>query len=122
MRVFVVDDSPTARRMLRLVLAERDGFDVVGEAVSAEDCLARVAGFAPDVVVMDWRMPGMNGADATRELLARHPDVRVVGFTSSGSDGTRQAFLDAGASRVFLKERALDLRDYLRGLSRVRAA
>jgi DNA-binding NarL/FixJ family response regulator len=116
--VFVVDDSPTARKMLRLVLAERDGVDVVGEAVSAEDCLARVADFAPDVVVMDWRMPGMNGAEATRELLARHPRVRVVGFTSSGSDATRQAFLDAGASEVFPKEHAIHLRDYLRGLRR----
>jgi DNA-binding NarL/FixJ family response regulator len=117
-RVFVVDDSPTARRMLHLVLADRDGLDLVDEAVSAEDCLARVAGVAPDVVVMDWQMPGMNGADATRELLARHPDIAVVGFTSSGSDETRQAFLDAGASEVFPKERALDLRDYLSGLRR----
>jgi DNA-binding NarL/FixJ family response regulator len=115
-RVFVVDDSPTARGMLRLVLAERDGLDVVGEAVSAEDCLARVADFAPDVVVMDWRMPGMNGAEATRELLARLPGVRVVGCTSSGSNETRQAFLDAGASEVFPKEDAFDLRDYLSGL------
>ena len=79
MRVFVVDDSPTARRMLRLVLAERDGVDVVGEAVSAEDCLARVADFAPDVVVMDWRMPGMNGAEATRSCS---PAIR--GYASSG--------------------------------------
>src|SRR3954453_20689493 len=117
-RVFIVDDSPIARRMLRRVLADLDDFDVVGEALSAEDCLGRVADLAPDVVVMDWQMPGMNGADATRELLARHPHIHVVGFTSSGSDGTRQAFLDAGASEVFPKERALDLRDYLSGLRR----
>jgi len=117
-RVFVVDDSPTVRRMLRLVLAERDGLDVVDEALSAEDCLARVAGVAPDVVVMDWQMPRMNGADATRELLARHPHIHVVGFTSSGSDDTRQAFLHAGASEVFPKEDVLDLRDYLSGLRR----
>jgi len=116
--VFVVDDSPTARRMLRLVLAEREGLDVVGEAVSGEDCLARVADVAPDVVVMDWRMPGMDGADATRELLARHPAVRVIGFISSGSDGTRQAFLDAGALEVFPKEQAFRLREYLAGLRR----
>jgi DNA-binding NarL/FixJ family response regulator len=115
-RVLVVDDSPTARRMLRLILAERDGLDVVGEAVSAEDCLARVADFAPDVVVMDWRMPGMDGAQATRALLARHPRVCVVGFTSSGSAETRRAFLDAGASEVFPKEHALHLRDYLHSL------
>jgi CheY-like chemotaxis protein len=64
---------------------------------------------------MDWQMPGMNGADATRELLGRDPRVCVVGFTS-GPDESRQAFLDAGASEVFRKEQALRLRDYLRGL------
>jgi DNA-binding NarL/FixJ family response regulator len=116
-RVFVVDDSPTARRMLRLVLAEKDGLVVVGEAVSAEDCLARIDDFAPDVVVMDWRMPGMDGVDCTREVLARHPGLRVVGFTSSGSDGTRQAFLDAGAAEVFPKEQARELLDYLSSLA-----
>jgi two-component system invasion response regulator UvrY len=115
-RLFIVDDSPIARQMLRRVLADRDGVEVVGEAVSAEDCLGRVADLAPDVVVMDWQMPGMNGADATRELLGRHPLVRVVGFTSSGPAESRQAFLDAGASEVFRKEDALHLRDYLCGL------
>jgi len=115
-RVFIVDDSPIARRMLRRVLADLDDFDVVGEALSAEDCLGRVADLAPDVVVMDWQMPGMNGADATRELLARYPLMRVVGFTSSGPGESRQAFLDAGASEVFRKEHALHLRDYLGGL------
>jgi DNA-binding NarL/FixJ family response regulator len=113
-RVFIVDDSPTARRMLHHMLAQRDGLDVVGEAVSAADCLARVADLVPDVVVMDWQMPGMNGADATRELLARHPRVRVVGFTS-GPDESRRAFRDAGAAEVFRKEQALQLREYLRG-------
>jgi len=105
--------------MLCLFLAERDGFDVVGEAVSGEDCLARVADFAPDVVVMDWQMPGMNGAEATRALLASHPRARVVGFTSSGPGESRQAFLDAGASEVFRKEQVLQLRDYLRSLRSV---
>jgi len=69
-------------------------------------------------VVMDWQMPGVDGAEATRQLLARHPHIHVVGFTSSGSEETRQAFLDAGASEVFPKEQAFHLRDYLSRLRR----
>jgi two-component system chemotaxis response regulator CheB len=116
LKVLVVDDSPTARRMLHLVLDELPGLSVVGEAFSGEDCLATIDALAPQLVVMDWQMPGMNGAETTEALLARHPEVRVIGFTSSADVLTHQAFLDAGAEAVFAKERALDLRDYLGGL------
>jgi DNA-binding NarL/FixJ family response regulator len=112
-RVFVVDDSPTARRMLSLLLTELRGVVVIGEASSGEECLARVDELAPDVIVMDWKMRGIDGARTTEDLLARHPDVRVVGFTSSGSTATHRAFLDAGAAAVFAKHDAMKLRDYL---------
>jgi CheY-like chemotaxis protein len=112
-RVFVVDDSPTARRMLSLLLTEPRVVVVVGEASSGEECLARVDELAPDVIVMDWKMPGIDGGQTTEDLLAGHPDVRVVGFTSSGSTVTHRAFLDAGAAAVFAKQDATKLRDYL---------
>jgi two-component system invasion response regulator UvrY len=115
-RVFVVDDSATARKMLELVLGELAGITLVGEAKSGEEALARVGEARPDVVVMDWKMPSMTGVEATERLLAAHPHVRVVGYTSSGEPGTHQAFLDAGASAVFAKEDGLRLRDYLHTL------
>ena len=113
MRLFIVDDSSTARRMLRLVLGDVPQLVVIGEAASGEEALARVAGVRPDVVVMDWQMPGINGVEATSRLLAEHPHLRVVGSTSSGEPQTHQAFLDAGAVAVFAKEQALQLRDWL---------
>jgi len=70
-RVLVVDDSPTARRMLRLVLADLTDLVVVGEATSGEECLNRLDELAPDIVVMDWRMPGMDGAETTAAALTK---------------------------------------------------
>jgi DNA-binding NarL/FixJ family response regulator len=55
----------------------------------------------------------MNGVEATMRVLAEHPHIHVVGFTSSGEPGTHQAFLDAGAVTVFSKEQAFELRDFL---------
>ncbi len=102
--------------MLRRVLAELPGLAVVGEAASGEEALAGVDDTRPDVVVMDWQMPGINGVEATTRLLAEHPHVRVVGYTSSGEPHIHQAFLDAGAVAVFAKEQAIELRDWLGAL------
>ena len=117
LRVLMVDDSAIARRMLRLVLADATGIEIVGEATTAENALQLVAQLSPEVVVMDWQMPGMNGVDATRLVRQRHPHVSVVGFTSSGEPSVHQHFLDAGAVAVFAKEHALELAAYVRGLA-----
>jgi CheY-like chemotaxis protein len=114
--VFLVDDSSTARRMLRRTLRSLPGVAVVGEATTAEQALDRLDRVRADVVVMDWQMPGMTGVEATKRLVARHPDLRVIGYTSSGEDDIHDAFLDAGAAAVFRKDQAGDLRQYLGGL------
>jgi DNA-binding NarL/FixJ family response regulator len=112
-KIFVVDDSATARRVVRLVL-EADGVTVVGEATSGEEALAHVPEAAPDIVVMDWQMPGINGVETTRLLLERHPSLHVVGFSSSGAEEIHQAFLDAGAAAAFHKADVRKLADYVR--------
>jgi two-component system, NarL family, response regulator DesR len=116
-RVLLVDDSATVRRMLRLVLAGTTGIEIVGEAPEAEQALELVKRLCPDLVVMDWQMPGMNGVDATRLIRQRHPEVSVVGFTSSGEPSVHERFLEAGASAVFAKEQALELGTYLKALA-----
>jgi CheY-like chemotaxis protein len=115
-RAFVVDDSATARKALRRMLAGVAGNTVVGEASWAEEVIGRIEEARPDVVVLDWRMPGMDGVEATRLLRESHPQLRVVGFTSSGDQGIHQAFLDAGAVAVFAKRDAPKLREYLQEL------
>jgi DNA-binding NarL/FixJ family response regulator len=112
-KVFIVDDSAVIRRMVGALLAAFPDVLVVGEASSAEACFSPIEALAPDVVVMDWSMPGMSGIEATAELQRTRPDVRVVGFTSTDDSGVHAAFMAAGAAAVFAKEDAMALRDYL---------
>jgi DNA-binding NarL/FixJ family response regulator len=112
-KVLVVDDSAVARRMVAALLAASPDIVVVGEASSAEACFPAIERLAPDLVVMDWSMPGMNGIEATAELQRTRPGVRVVGFTSTGDRAVHTAFVAAGATAVFAKEDAMALRDHL---------
>ena len=70
-RVLIVDDQEPFRMAARMVVEATDGFDVVGEAETGEDSVAMAAELAPDLVLMDVNLPGINGLDATRQILAR---------------------------------------------------
>src|SRR5262249_40511260 len=78
----VVGDHTVVREGLRRVLSQTDDLHVVGEAGNGEDAVALVGRRRPDVVLMDARMPGMSGLEATRAIVAQHPEVRVVMFTA----------------------------------------
>jgi DNA-binding NarL/FixJ family response regulator len=69
-RVLIVDDQEPFRMAARMVVEATDGFDVVGEAESGEDSVAMAAEVGPDLVLMDVNLPGINGLDATRQILA----------------------------------------------------
>jgi DNA-binding NarL/FixJ family response regulator len=84
--VLVVDDQERWRELLRDVVAATPGLTVVGEAPSGEASLESVAQLAPRMVIMDVRMPGMGGVEATRRLKASHPDIVVVLVSVDGKD------------------------------------
>jgi DNA-binding NarL/FixJ family response regulator len=69
-RVLIVDDQEPFRMAARMVVEATDGFDVVGEAETGEDSVSMAADLAPDLVLMDVNLPGINGLDATRQILA----------------------------------------------------
>jgi DNA-binding NarL/FixJ family response regulator len=101
--VLVVDDDALMRAGLRGVLSSDDGIAVVGEAGDGGEAVTRAAELRPDVVLMDVRMPGVDGISATREVLAASGDVRVLILTTFEQDDYVFGALRAGASGFLLK-------------------
>ncbi|GIJ73792.1 response regulator [Virgisporangium ochraceum] len=102
-RVLVADDESMIRAGLRMVLEAEEDIEVVGDASSGGTAVRAVAALRPDVVLMDVRMPGMDGLAATRRILATDPDVRVVVLTTFNEDGYVREALRAGAAGFLLK-------------------
>lgn len=108
MRVLLVDDHALVRGGLRAVLATTADCAVVGEASTGEDAVALAPGLRPDVVVMDLSMPGAGGVEATRQVRALLPDVRVLVLTTFSDDHRVRAALAAGATGYLLKDASPD--------------
>lgn len=102
-RVLIADDHPLFRDGLRVMLETADGFEVAGEAMTGEDTVAAMTGLQPDVVLMDIAMPGINGIEATRRIVAADPQARVLMLTMLEDDDSVFAALRAGARGYLLK-------------------
>jgi DNA-binding NarL/FixJ family response regulator len=107
-RVVLVDDQALVRTGLRLILANADGFEVVGEAADGAEAIAVVLRTQPDVVLMDVRMPGMDGVEGTRQIRASPDAPRVIILTTFDLDRYVFAGLRAGASGFLLKDALAD--------------
>ena len=103
-RVLLVDDEQLIRTGLRMILEAEDDLEVVGSAVDGLDALAAVDRLAPDVVLMDIRMPRMDGLEATRRILSGPSQSRVVVLTTFDLDEHVFDALAAGASGFLLKD------------------
>jgi DNA-binding NarL/FixJ family response regulator len=102
-RVLLVDDDDLMRAGLRAVLSSDETVEVVGEATDGRHALDRVAALEPEVVLMDVRMPRLDGISATREILSSSPAVRVLVLTTFEEDEYVFGALSAGASGFLLK-------------------
>ncbi|MET0953903.1 MAG: response regulator transcription factor [Aeromicrobium sp.] len=103
-RVMVVDDQTMVRAGFRLLLADEPDIDVVAEASNGRDAVAQAARFRPDVILMDIRMPEMDGLEATRRILASDAEARVLVLTTFDLDDYVFEALRAGASGFVLKD------------------
>lgn len=103
-RVLLVDDQPLLRMGFRLMLSDEHDIDVVGEASDGAQAVRQVAELAPDVVLMDVRMPGTNGIEATRQIVASGSPARVLILTTFDLDEYAFAALREGASGFLLKD------------------
>jgi two-component system response regulator DevR len=102
--ILLVDDHEVVRLGLKALLEHNDQFDVVAEAGTAKEAVAMVEKYHPDVVLMDIRLPGASGIEATEEITKRWPDVRVVILTSYAEDELLFSAIRAGASGYVLKQ------------------
>jgi len=103
-RVVLVDDQELVRTGFAMVLDAQDDLTVVGQAANGAQALDVVAATAPDIVLMDVRMPVLDGVEATRRLLARRDPPRVIVLTTFDLDEHAYAALKAGASGFLLKD------------------
>jgi DNA-binding NarL/FixJ family response regulator len=102
--VLIVDDQPLQRLGFRMLLEATPGTEVIGEAANGAEAVRRTAELRPDVVLMDIRMPGMDGIEATRRILATGGRSRVLALTTFDLDEYAYAALRAGASGFLLKD------------------
>jgi DNA-binding NarL/FixJ family response regulator len=106
LRVLLADDSAMIREILRMILEMAPDIDVVGEVGNGRDVLIAVDKTSPDVVCMDINMPGMNGIEATQQLLAVHPNVKVIGLSVHTDHAQVADIIAAGARGYVVKEDA----------------
>lgn len=102
-RVLLVDDHQVVREGLKHMLMPQEDIQIVGEAVSGEDALLQAERLRPDIVLMDIKMPSMDGIAATLQLREKIPDIRVIILTLYGDEYVTQA-IEAGASGYILKD------------------
>lgn len=116
MKIVICDDQAVVRDGLALLLKLERDFEVVGAASDGAEALELVARHQPDLVLMDLKMPGMNGIEATRQIRARYPDVKVLVLTTYDDDEWLFDALRAGAHGYLLKDtRREDIARAIRG-------
>lgn len=102
--VLIVDDQQLVRSGFRLLLGEEDGITIVGEASTGVEAVAAAEMLKPDIVMMDIRMPDMDGIEATKAIVQKHRDTRILALTTFDDEPTVRGMLAAGASGFLLKD------------------
>ena len=107
-RVLLVDDHDLVRMGIKRLLSDASGIDVVGEAASGEEAIDIVKKLKPNVILMDVKMPGMGGLEATKRILRIEPDVKIMAVTVYGDEPYPSRVLQAGAVGYMTKGASAD--------------
>ena len=107
-RVLLVDDESLVRRILKQILADYPDMELVGEAANGEEAIAAVERLQPDIVVMDIRMPALDGIAAARQISHKYPHVKIIGLSEYAYGYNTDAMEKAGALGVFQKSNAFE--------------
>ncbi|MGA9762121.1 MAG: response regulator transcription factor [Gaiellaceae bacterium] len=107
-RILLVEDNAIYREALELLLGLRPDVEIAGSVADAETALEFCADDCPDVVLLDYRLPGLDGVEATQILLERFSSLAVVCLTGLATERERQALIEAGAHACLTKDQELD--------------
>jgi DNA-binding NarL/FixJ family response regulator len=107
-RVVLVEDNEVFREALELLLGMRGDVEIVASVGDGAAAVTAALEHTPDVVLVDYRMPGVDGIQATRSLVQQAPGVAIVALTASADEGQREALLEAGAVVCLRKDQELD--------------
>ena len=107
-RILLVEDNQVFREALELLLGMRADIEIVASVGDGSEAVAASTKYRPDVVLMDYRLPGMDGVQATAAVLQAHPDVAVVCLTASANPREIEALYAAGATACLTKDQELD--------------
>jgi two-component system nitrate/nitrite response regulator NarL len=121
-RILIVDDHPVTREALAALL-QQSGFTVAGQAADGETAIEQAAELAPDLILLDLSLPGMNGLEALPRLRAAAPAAEVVVLTASGTEENLLGAIRGGAAGYLLKSEPPErIVEFLRGVARGEAA
>lgn len=107
-RVLLVDDESLVRRILKQILTSYPDMELVGEAATGYEAVAAVERLQPEIVVMDIRMPGLDGIAAAREIRVKYPQVKIIGLSEYAYGYNTDAMEKAGAVGVYQKSNAFE--------------
>jgi DNA-binding NarL/FixJ family response regulator len=107
-RILLVEDNEVFREALELLLGMRDDVQVVASVGDGAAAVSAAVELRPDVVLMDYRLPGLDGIQATAQVVGAVPDIAVVALTASADDAEREALIEAGAVVCLNKDQELD--------------
>jgi len=107
-RILLVEDNHVFREALELLLGMQAELEVVASVGDGSEAVAACAKYEPQVVLMDYRLPGMDGVQATAAVKKSHPEIAVVGLTASANSKEIEAMYEAGATACLTKDQELD--------------
>lgn len=107
-RIALVDDHSLFRRGMKLLLASHPDVEVVADVASGEEFLAVLDEVCPDVVFMDYYMPGLNGAETTEQALMRYPEMKIITLSMFGDNAYYTRMMECGAKGFLLKDSEFD--------------
>ena len=109
-RILIADDHEVVRSGLRVILEAQDGWEVVAEADNGKDAVAKALDSKPDIAVIDYSLPLINGVEATRQIRAHLPNTEILMFTIHDNETIVRELLEAGARAYVAKSEATNIR------------